>query len=58
MATLTVLKFHTADGADEALKTLEDLQQQELIKIVDAAVISWPPGAKGPKTRQAVTSAS
>ena len=28
MATLTVVKFETPEGADQALKTLEDLQRQ------------------------------
>lgn len=54
MATLTVLKFQNADGADQALSTLESLQKQQLISINDAAVVSWPQGKKGPKTRQAL----
>lgn len=54
MATLTVLKFPSADGAQESLKTLDDLQKQSLIKIVDAATVSWPEGKKKPKTQQAV----
>jgi uncharacterized membrane protein len=52
MATLTVWKFPTALGADEAEKTLERLAKQELIKLHDAAVVSYPEGAKKPKTRQ------
>lgn len=52
MATLTVWKFPTPLGADQAEHTLENLQKQELIKIHDAAVVSWPEGAKKPKTRQ------
>jgi uncharacterized membrane protein len=31
---------------------LESLQKQELIKVHDAAIVSWPEGAKKPKTRQ------
>jgi len=53
MATLTAIEFPTADGADRALKTLEDLQKQRLIVVHDAAVVSWPANAKRPKTRQA-----
>src|SRR5262249_28941985 len=52
MATLTAWKFATADGAGETEATLLDLQKQELIRIYDAAVVSWPEGAKKPKTRQ------
>ncbi len=52
MATLTVWKFPDAAGADQAEATLEQLQKEELIKIHDAATVSWPAGAKKPKTRQ------
>ncbi|MCG6498348.1 DUF1269 domain-containing protein [Kitasatospora sp. A2-31] len=51
MATLTVWRFPTASGADEALDTLKRLQRQELIKVQDGAVVSWPEGARKPKTR-------
>ena len=53
MATLTVWKFEDALGADRAEATLERLQKEELIKVHDAAIVSWPAGAKKPKTRQA-----
>jgi len=52
MATLTVWKFPTTVGAEQAEHTLEQLAKQELIKIRDAAVVSFPVGAKKPKTRQ------
>ena len=52
MATLTVLKFHEADAADKGLALLKDLQKQALIKLHDAAIVTWPEGAKKPKTRQ------
>lgn len=52
MATLTVVKFESPEGADEALGLLEGAQKQNLIKIQDAAVVSWPVGASKPKTRQ------
>jgi uncharacterized membrane protein len=52
MATLTALKFPTAEGADYMLSTLQDLQKQQLITIEDGAVVSWSIGAKKPKTRQ------
>ncbi len=52
MATMTVVKFATPGGADQALGVLENLQKQSLIRIQDAAVVSWDNGAKKPKTRQ------
>jgi uncharacterized membrane protein len=52
MATLTVWKFDTPDGAENAEETLERLAKQELIKIEDAAVVTWPADRKKPKTRQ------
>jgi uncharacterized membrane protein len=55
MTTLAVLEFNSADGADQALGILQRLQQQQLIKLVDAAVVTWPQGSKGPKTRQMVS---
>lgn len=51
MASLTVWKFDDVDGADRALTTLEGLQKQQLIKVHDAAVVSWPADKKKPKTR-------
>jgi uncharacterized membrane protein len=52
MATLTVLRFPTADGAQQMESTLLNLQKQQLITIHDAAIVTWPQGAKQPKTRQ------
>jgi uncharacterized membrane protein len=52
MATFTVWKFDSADGAQGALSTLERLQKQELIELHDAAIVTWPEGKKKPKTRQ------
>jgi uncharacterized membrane protein len=54
MATLTVWKFNSAEGADQALKKLGDLQKQQLIQVLDAAIVSWPQGRKRPKTYQAM----
>ncbi|MDM9380356.1 DUF1269 domain-containing protein [Chlorogloeopsis sp. ULAP01] len=54
MSTLTVWKFNTADGADHALNKLEDLQKQQLIQVLDAAIVSWPRGRQRPKTYQAM----
>jgi len=52
MATLTALKFPTADGADTMLRTIRSLQKQQRITIHDAAILTWPAGKKKPKTRQ------
>jgi uncharacterized membrane protein len=52
MGTLTVWEFDTATGADEAEATLARLAKMELIKIHDAATVSWPVGRNKPKTRQ------
>ncbi len=52
MATITALKFDTAEGADEMEGVLQGLEQQGLIMVQDAAIVSWPAGAKKPKTRQ------
>jgi uncharacterized membrane protein len=41
MATLTAWAFKTVDGAEQASQRLQALQSQELIKIQDAAVVSW-----------------
>ena len=54
MATLTVLKFHTPEGAEQMLAKLISLQKQQLIVLQDAATVIWPEGKKAPKTKQAV----
>ncbi len=52
MATLTVLKFPTAEGAQNMLSTLVSLQKQQLIQVQDGAIVTWPAGASKPKTTQ------
>ncbi|MET9270669.1 DUF1269 domain-containing protein [Kribbella sp. NPDC003557] len=52
MATLTVWKFDSPAGAEEAVGTLEHLAKQQLIQLHDAATVTWEPGKKKPKTRQ------
>ncbi len=52
MATISVLKFPTADGAQAALQTIQGLTKRELLQLQDAAIVTWPEGAKKPKTRQ------
>lgn len=55
MASLTVWKFDTPDGADQALQKLQGLAKQQLIQIQDAATVTWPQGKKKPKTHQAAS---
>ena len=52
MATLTVWKFDSAGGADNALALLERMQKEELVQVNDAAVVYWAEGKKKPKTEQ------
>jgi uncharacterized membrane protein len=49
---MSVMKFETPDGAERMLGVLENAQKQALINVQDAAIVSWPQGAKKPKTRQ------
>src|SRR4051794_41389732 len=52
MATLTVWKFDSAGGAQNALTLLERMQKEELLQINDGAYVTWPEGKKKPKTEQ------
>ena len=54
MAAVTVLKFGESDGAVKALSEIQSLQKDHLIKVHDAAIVTWPVGTKSPKTRQLV----
>jgi uncharacterized membrane protein len=54
MSTLTVWKFDNAHGAEKALEKLKELQKQQLIQVLDSAIVTWPQGRKRPKTYQAV----
>jgi uncharacterized membrane protein len=48
---LTVWKFGSPDGAEQALTKLQELAKQQLISVDDAAIVSWPEGRNKPKTR-------
>ncbi|MFI6096536.1 DUF1269 domain-containing protein [Lentzea sp. NPDC051213] len=52
MATLTVWKFDSSDGARIALDLLRKLQEQQLITIRDTAYVYWEADAKRPKTKE------
>jgi len=49
-SSLVVLKFDTPEGADKGLELAVSLQKQQLLQLLDAAIVTWPPGKK-PKTR-------
>jgi uncharacterized membrane protein len=57
MATLTVFKFDALDGAEKMLTKVQSLQKMELVKVQDAAIVTWAPGQKSPKTKQLVNMA-
>jgi uncharacterized membrane protein len=52
VTALTVLKFDTADGAENALSLVQNLAKQQLITVQDAAIVTWPRGKKKPSTKQ------
>jgi uncharacterized membrane protein len=53
MASLTVWKFDTVEGAGEALTKLESLSKQQLVTIEDSAIVYWEVDKEKPKTHQA-----
>jgi uncharacterized membrane protein len=57
MASLTVFKFNTPEGASQMLEKVQSLQKLELIKVQDAAIVTWPEGKDKPKTKQLVNMA-
>ncbi|HEY3562451.1 MAG TPA: DUF1269 domain-containing protein [Kribbella sp.] len=52
MGTLTVWKFGSSDGANQAIGTLEGLAKDGAIRMHDAASVSWQPEKRRPRTRQ------
>ncbi|WP_405392883.1 DUF1269 domain-containing protein [Streptomyces sp. NBC_01102] len=54
MSTLTVWKFHSADGAENVEAALKSLRKEDPIKILDAAVVTWPAERSKPKTKQLI----
>ena len=57
-ATLTVWTFDSADGADQAVGTLERLAGADLVTLQDAATVAWRPGAPKPTTRRLASTTS
>ena len=54
-ATLTVWKFNTPQGAEDAAQTLEGLARQHIVTLHDAATVSWEEGEKKPRTRSSAS---
>lgn len=52
MATMTVTKFNTPEGAEQMLSTIQQLDKQRLITLLDGAMVTWPEGKRKPKIRQ------
>ena len=52
MATLSAWLFDNPNGAAQAESLLLDLQKQRVLVVQDAATVSWPEGARKPKTRE------
>ncbi|MEU1125607.1 DUF1269 domain-containing protein [Streptomyces sp. NPDC005899] len=54
MSTLTVWKFQSAEGAENVESALKSLQKEGLLKILDAAVVTWPVERSKPRTKQLI----
>src|SRR5215469_3673261 len=50
-SSLVVLEFESPDGAEKGLELAQGLQKQQLLQLLDAAIVIWPKGKKKPKTR-------
>lgn len=51
MTTFTAWKFETVEGAQQAADLLDSARSDGLVKVIDRAVIEWPPGAARPALR-------
>ena len=52
MTAFTVWKFETPEGADHAEKLVEGAEADQIVKLLDHAVVSWPVGAKKPTIKE------
>lgn len=48
MATFTAWKFDTPEGAKHAASTLEQAEREQIVKVLDHAIVSWPVGEANP----------
>jgi len=53
--TTTAWRFSGTEGADEAVLTLKQLDEQELIDLQDVTVLRWPRYAVQPQMQEHVT---
>ena len=52
MTAFTVWKFDSPEGADHAVELLEGASDDQLVKLLDYAVVTWPVGATKPKLKE------
>lgn len=50
MTAFTVWKFEDPAGAQHAADKLRECEREQMVKILDYAVVSWPEGASKPET--------
>jgi uncharacterized membrane protein len=55
MSSLTAWKFGGTEGADAAVLRLKQLDHQELIDVLDVAVVRWPEYSAVPLAQEHVT---
>lgn len=55
--TTTAWRFPGTEGADQAVVQLQRLDSQDLINVMDVAVLRWPEYATEPVTQEHVTAA-
>jgi|SRR5262245_29316389 len=53
--TTTAWRFPGTEGADQAVIRLKQLDSQDLINVMDVAVLRWPEYATAPMTQEHVT---
>lgn len=53
--TTTAWRFPGTEGADQAVIRLKQLDSQDLINVMDVAVLRWPEYATAPTTQEHVT---
>ncbi len=51
----TAWRFSGTEGADEAVFRLKQLDDQDLVNVLDVAVLRWPQYASSPQTQEHVT---
>lgn len=53
MTTFTVWKYDDPKGAEHAFDAIKYAAADDLVKIVDHAIVTWPQGAAKPDTHHA-----